>query len=88
MRRSAGIAVPKAEGVQDIVDVVARAKHRIPIFPLIETARGMRSAVETANCFVDNDCPHYREASKVSSPCGRFPQAFRLFGEQVRPNTS
>ncbi|CAI8696153.1 MULTISPECIES: HpcH/HpaI aldolase/citrate lyase family protein [Burkholderia] len=44
----AGIVVPKAEGPDDIVEVVRRARRRIPIFPLIETARGMWSALEIA----------------------------------------
>lgn len=44
----AGIVVPKAEGPGDIVEVVRRARRRIPIFPLIETARGMWSAMEIA----------------------------------------
>ncbi|MGG1943322.1 CoA ester lyase [Trinickia sp. NRRL B-1857] len=44
----AGIVVPKAEGGRDVVDVVAAAKRRVPIFPLIETAQGMWSAMEIA----------------------------------------
>ncbi|WP_269502704.1 aldolase/citrate lyase family protein [Burkholderia sp. IMCC1007] len=44
----AGIVVPKAEGLTDIVEVVKRAKRRVPIYPLIETARGMWSAIEIA----------------------------------------
>ncbi|WP_321788050.1 CoA ester lyase [Burkholderia pyrrocinia] len=44
----AGIVVPKAEGPDDIIEVVRRARRRIPIFPLIETARGMWSALEIA----------------------------------------
>lgn len=44
----AGIVVPKAEGLRDIVDVVSSAKRRVPIFPLIETAKGMSAVMEIA----------------------------------------
>ncbi|MBN3786626.1 CoA ester lyase [Burkholderia sp. Ac-20353] len=44
----AGIVIPKAEGLDDIVAVVSQAKRKIPIYPLIETAQGMWSAMEIA----------------------------------------
>lgn len=45
----AGIVLPKAEHLDDIVKVVSSAKRKIPIFPIIETAQGMWSAMEIAN---------------------------------------
>ncbi|AIO67495.1 HpcH/HpaI aldolase/citrate lyase family protein [Burkholderia oklahomensis] len=44
----AGIVIPKAECPDDVVAVVARARRKVPIFPLIETARGMWSAMDIA----------------------------------------
>ncbi|NIE63188.1 CoA ester lyase [Burkholderia sp. Ax-1719] len=47
-RGVAGIVLPKAEALQDVSDVVARARRRVPVYPLIETAKGMWSALEIA----------------------------------------
>lgn len=44
----AGVVIPKTEGLDDIVDVVSVAKRKVPVFPLIETARGMWSAMDIA----------------------------------------
>ncbi|MFJ1212593.1 HpcH/HpaI aldolase/citrate lyase family protein [Burkholderia pyrrocinia] len=44
----AGVVIPKTEGLDDIVDVVSAAKRKVPVFPLIETARGMWSAMDIA----------------------------------------
>lgn len=44
----AGIVIPKAESPEDVINVVARAKRKVPIFPLIETAQGMWSVMEIA----------------------------------------
>ncbi|HIH2749842.1 CoA ester lyase [Burkholderia aenigmatica] len=44
----AGVVIPKTESLDDIVEVVSNAKRKIPVFPLIETARGMWSAMDIA----------------------------------------
>ncbi|WP_240702280.1 HpcH/HpaI aldolase/citrate lyase family protein [Trinickia terrae] len=44
----AGIVLPKAERADDVVAVVSAAHRNIPVFPLIETAAGMWSAMEIA----------------------------------------
>ncbi|MGT0194746.1 HpcH/HpaI aldolase/citrate lyase family protein [Burkholderia pyrrocinia] len=44
----AGVVIPKAESLDDIVEVVSAAKRKVPVFPLIETARGMWSAMDIA----------------------------------------
>ncbi|QVN23881.1 HpcH/HpaI aldolase/citrate lyase family protein [Burkholderia pyrrocinia] len=44
----AGVVIPKTEGLDDIVEVVSAAKRKVPVFPLIETARGMWSAMDIA----------------------------------------
>jgi citrate lyase subunit beta/citryl-CoA lyase len=44
----AGVVLPKAERALDVVNVVSRARRKVPVFPLIETAAGMLSAMEIA----------------------------------------
>ncbi|KFL52027.1 HpcH/HpaI aldolase/citrate lyase family protein [Burkholderia pyrrocinia] len=44
----AGVVIPKTESLDDIVEVVSAAKRNVPVFPLIETARGMWSAMDIA----------------------------------------
>ncbi|WP_175947239.1 HpcH/HpaI aldolase/citrate lyase family protein [Burkholderia pyrrocinia] len=44
----AGVVIPKTESLDDIVEVVSVAKRKVPVFPLIETARGMWSAMDIA----------------------------------------
>ncbi|MGU7770498.1 HpcH/HpaI aldolase/citrate lyase family protein [Burkholderia sp. MR1-5-21] len=44
----AGIVLPKAEHPDDVIAVVSRAQRKVPVFPLIETAQGMWSAMEIA----------------------------------------
>jgi citrate lyase subunit beta / citryl-CoA lyase len=44
----AGIVLPKAERAADIIDLVSHTKNRLPIFPLIESAKGMMNALEIA----------------------------------------
>ncbi|CAI8698193.1 CoA ester lyase [Burkholderia pyrrocinia] len=44
----AGVVIPKTESLDDIVEVVSAAKRKVPVFPLIETARGMWSAMDIA----------------------------------------
>ncbi|HDR9509800.1 CoA ester lyase [Burkholderia cepacia] len=44
----AGVVIPKTESLDDIVEVVSAAKCKVPVFPLIETARGMWSAMDIA----------------------------------------
>jgi citrate lyase subunit beta/citryl-CoA lyase len=44
----AGIVVPKAESADDIALVASRADRRIPVYPLIETAKGMWNALAIA----------------------------------------
>ena len=44
----AGLVLPKAEQAEDVTSTVALARRRIPVFPLIESARGMWNAMEIA----------------------------------------
>jgi citrate lyase subunit beta / citryl-CoA lyase len=44
----AGIVLPKTERALDVINVVWRARRKVPVFPLIETAVGMLSAMEIA----------------------------------------
>ncbi|MBB5406398.1 citrate lyase subunit beta/citryl-CoA lyase [Paraburkholderia sp. HC6.4b] len=44
----AGIVLPKTEHASDVVNLVSLARRRLPVFPLIETAVGMLSAMEIA----------------------------------------
>ena len=48
LRGIAGIVLPKAESAADVVALVSLTKTKIPVFPLIETARGMWNAMEIA----------------------------------------
>jgi len=48
LRGVAGIVLPKAESAADIVALVSRTKSRMPVFPLIESAKGMFNALEIA----------------------------------------
>jgi citrate lyase subunit beta/citryl-CoA lyase len=48
LRGVAGIVLPKAERAADIIDLVSCTKNRLPIFPLIESAKGMMNALEIA----------------------------------------
>ncbi len=43
-----GIVLPKAERVEDIRNVAAVCGGHVPIFPLIESARGLWSAIDVA----------------------------------------
>jgi citrate lyase subunit beta/citryl-CoA lyase len=44
----AGVVLPKAESASDIVALVSRTKSRMPVYPLIESAKGMANALEIA----------------------------------------
>ncbi len=44
----AGIVLPKAERADDVCAAVALARRRVPVYPLIERARGMWNALEVA----------------------------------------
>lgn len=48
MRGVAGIVLPKAESAHDVIDLISRIKRKIPVYPLIESARGMWNALEIA----------------------------------------
>ncbi|MGK8204845.1 HpcH/HpaI aldolase/citrate lyase family protein [Burkholderia cenocepacia] len=48
LRGVAGIVLPKAEGAADIVELVSRSKSKVPVYPLIESAKGMVNAMEVA----------------------------------------
>ena len=48
LRGVAGIVLPKAESALDIIDLVGRAKRRISVYPLIESAKGIWNALEIA----------------------------------------
>ncbi|KXU86906.1 aldolase [Caballeronia megalochromosomata] len=48
LRGVAGIVLPKAESAADIVALVSRTKSRMPVFPLIESAKGMFNALDIA----------------------------------------
>ncbi|SAL09593.1 HpcH/HpaI aldolase [Caballeronia peredens] len=44
----AGIVLPKAESAADVIALVSLTKNRLPVFPLIESAKGMFNALEIA----------------------------------------
>ncbi|KVO15589.1 aldolase [Burkholderia ubonensis] len=44
----AGIVLPKAESADDVCAVVALARRRVPVYPLIESANGMWNALDIA----------------------------------------
>jgi citrate lyase subunit beta/citryl-CoA lyase len=44
----AGIVLPKTEQAGDVARLLAKAQRDVPVFPLIETAQGMWSAMEIA----------------------------------------
>ena len=44
----AGIVLPKAERADDVCAVVALARRRVPVYPLIESAHGMWNALDVA----------------------------------------
>ncbi|QBR01879.1 HpcH/HpaI aldolase/citrate lyase family protein [Paraburkholderia pallida] len=44
----AGIVLPKAECAEDVTSVVAIARRRVPVYPLIESAQGMWNAMAIA----------------------------------------
>ncbi len=48
LRGVAGIVLPKAESASDVISLVSLAKRKIPVFPLIESAKGMWNALEIA----------------------------------------
>jgi citrate lyase subunit beta/citryl-CoA lyase len=48
LRGVAGIVLPKAERASDVVSLVSRTKSRMPVYALIETAKGMCNAMEVA----------------------------------------
>jgi citrate lyase subunit beta / citryl-CoA lyase len=47
-RGIAGIVLPKAESASDIVELVSRTKSKMPVYPLIESAKGIFNAMEVA----------------------------------------
>ncbi|MGF6997092.1 HpcH/HpaI aldolase/citrate lyase family protein [Paraburkholderia sp. GAS32] len=48
LRGVAGIVLPKAESASDVIELVSRTKSRMPVFPLIESAKGIWNALEIA----------------------------------------
>lgn len=48
LRGVAGIVLPKTESAADVIALVSRTKSRMPVFPLIESAKGMFNALEIA----------------------------------------
>ncbi|NLP65138.1 HpcH/HpaI aldolase/citrate lyase family protein [Paraburkholderia sacchari] len=44
----AGIVLPKAECAEDVASVIALARRSVPVYPLIESARGMWNAMDIA----------------------------------------
>lgn len=44
----AGLVLPKAESAADVVALIAGARAKIPVYPLIETAQGLWNAMEIA----------------------------------------
>ena len=48
LRGVAGIVLPKAESAADVVSLVSITKSRMPVFPLIESAKGMWNALDVA----------------------------------------
>jgi len=49
LRGVGGIVLPKAESASDVIALVSLTKAKLPVFPLIETAKGMWNAMEIAN---------------------------------------
>lgn len=49
LRGVAGIVLPKAESARDVIDLIARIKRRVPVYPLIESAAGMSNARDIAS---------------------------------------
>lgn len=48
LRGVAGIVLPKAESAHVVIDLISRIRRKIPVYPLIESARGMWNALEIA----------------------------------------
>ncbi|MBN3766959.1 CoA ester lyase [Burkholderia sp. Ac-20365] len=48
LRGVAGIVLPKAERASDVSILVSRTRSTMPVFPLIESAKGMWNALEVA----------------------------------------
>jgi citrate lyase subunit beta / citryl-CoA lyase len=48
LRGVAGIVLPKAESASDIVALVSQYKSKLPVYPLIESAKGMLNSMEVA----------------------------------------
>ncbi|MBN3754474.1 CoA ester lyase [Paraburkholderia sp. Tr-20389] len=48
LRGVAGIVLPKAESARDVTDLISRIKRQVPVYPLIESAKGMWNALEIA----------------------------------------
>ncbi|SAL88978.1 HpcH/HpaI aldolase [Caballeronia arvi] len=48
LRGVGGIVLPKVESASDVVELVSRTKSRMPVYALIETAKGMVNAMEVA----------------------------------------
>jgi citrate lyase subunit beta / citryl-CoA lyase len=48
LRGVAGIVLPKAESASDITALVSRTRSKVPVYPLIESAKGMYNAMEVA----------------------------------------
>lgn len=49
LRGVVGIVLPKAERAADVTTLVSRTRSTMPVFPLIESAKGMWNALEVAN---------------------------------------
>ncbi|MBP0594746.1 CoA ester lyase [Paraburkholderia sp. LEh10] len=49
LRGVAGIVLPKAGSAADVSDLVSRTKSGMPVYPLIETAKGMWNALDIAS---------------------------------------
>lgn len=45
-RGVSGIVLPKAESASDVVALVSRTQSKVPVFPLVETAKGIHNAME------------------------------------------
>ncbi|SAK62972.1 HpcH/HpaI aldolase [Caballeronia glebae] len=43
-----GIVLPKTESASDVVDLISRIKAKTPVYPLIESARGMWDTLQIA----------------------------------------
>ncbi|WP_235851068.1 HpcH/HpaI aldolase/citrate lyase family protein [Paraburkholderia piptadeniae] len=48
LRGVAGIVLPKAESASDVVALVSQTKSKMPVYALIETAKGMFNAMDVA----------------------------------------